>query len=51
VERGAWQPDCNVLISAKGLSETDSVKNIFSKKVRTCLWEVAYRVHEAEDRD
>jgi len=31
VDRGAWQPDCNVLICAK----TESVKNIFSKKVRT----------------
>jgi hypothetical protein len=35
VDRGAWLSDCNVLICAKGLSETESIKNIFPKKVRT----------------
>jgi len=35
VDGGTWQSDCNVLICAKGLSETESVKNTFSKKFRT----------------
>lgn len=50
MDGGALQPDCNVLICAKSLPETESVQNIFSKKFRT-LWEVACWVHEAEDRD